>query len=174
MERSKEELIIRYKTLSTNELLDMYLSRSQFTQVAVEVMKDEIHSRGLNQEDLESFLRHKVLQKDEFFKRENFKGLMFLEKLIYYHLFFIILVFLLFFSWLADASRKEGYKLKIEQAILYVFSSLVIFFLSLWLFSEIGIYVWVGCFLIPFYFDFKAAKKRKQLYKEIYDKPQVR
>lgn len=174
MEVTKEELINRYKLLDNNELLDIYLARSQYTADAIEAIIEELNSRGLHQQDLEYFIHHRVLQKDEFFKRENFIELLFLEKLIYYHLFFIILVFLLFFSWLADASRKEGYKLKIEQATLYVFSSLVIFFLSLWLFSEYGIYIWAGGFLIPFFFDLKASKKRKQLYKEIYDKPQVR
>jgi hypothetical protein len=173
MQLTKEDFKDIYKTLGNNDLLNMFLSRSQYTSIAIEAMTEEINSRGLNQEDLEGFLQDKVIEKDEFFQRVNFKELIFIEKLTYYYLSVIVLGFMFFFSWLASETSRQGYKLKIKQAQLYVTSSLIFLILADWIFPEYELYIWAAGFVIPLYFNFKSTKKRQQEFDRIYGKATI-
>jgi hypothetical protein len=174
MEITKEDLKDRYNSLGNNELLDLYLSRSQYTAIAVEAMTEVIKSRGLTQEDLDAFLQHKVLEKDEMFQRENFKELIFLEKAVFYYLAFIILFFIFFTMLLAEETKKQGYIVKIRQAVLYVFSSLSILLFADWIFPEYELQIWAACFVIPLYFNSKSSKKRREQFDNIYGQAKIK
>jgi hypothetical protein len=173
MNVSQDDLSMRYKQLSNNELLNMYLSRSQYTTEAVQAMVEEINSRGLNQDDLEGFLQHRVLEKDEIFQRENFRELIFLEKAIFYYLSFLVFLFLFFFAWLADESKRQGYRLKIKQALTFFISSMILLFVADWIYPQYVLHIWAIGFVIPLLIDYRASKNRHQSYERIYGKPKI-
>ena len=168
MSISKSDLQKTYRDLPTNELLDMYQNREGYTNLAVEVMIEELRSRELSDADKENYLHHIVLQKDEMFQRENFRSLMFIEKLVFYYLFFVIMLFAFFFTLLASETKRNGYKLKIRQALLYVAVSFCNIFIAEAISKTYTLHLWAAGFLVPYLIDYRASVIRKRVYKKIY------
>jgi hypothetical protein len=65
-------------------------------------------------------------------------------------------------------ARVEGYKLKIKQGKLYIISSLILGFIAL-VFNNWGVFVWFVGFIIPFFIDNFASKKRRDFFNQLYD-----
>lgn len=168
MSIAKEELKNSYKGLSVNLLLDMYQKRTEYTSLAVEVMIEEIRERQLGKDDLDGYLHHKVLEKDELFKRKNFRGLLFLEKVVFYYFCLVILFFIFFVLLIADETKKNGYMLKIRQAVLYVVLSFCILIAADLISQAYDFYIWALGFFIPFIIDYRSSRIRKRVYKKIY------
>ena len=172
MEISSSDLFKLYSKKRTSELLNILSNKNDYSELAVDVAKDEVMRRGIGEGDVEEFHALKVVQQDEQIKRTYFLELRFIEKLFIYFgvpvLFFGMLLIFAAKSYL----QEGGFFMKLHQARLFLivsFLSLIITMLLLENIDSIFVYcIWVSGFFIALYFDRNAAKKRKADFIKLY------
>jgi hypothetical protein len=172
MEISREELVKLFSKKRTSELLDILSNRQDYTELAVQVIKDEIEKRGIEQNDIEEFHASKIVQQDEKIKKAYFLELKFVEKLLVYFGFPLLFFGLLITLGAKNYLEKEGFFMKLKQAKLFLiisFVSLIITGIMLDYVDNIYLLsVWIGGFVIAIQIDKKASAKRKAEFIGIY------
>ena len=84
MDFTKSDLVSLYCKKRTAELLEIIKNKHGYTDIALEVIKEEISLRGLQQSDIDEYYSNHIVKEDLKLKRANFIELTFFEKFLIY------------------------------------------------------------------------------------------
>ena len=92
---TKDDLAATYSKMLTSELLEILSKKWEYSNLAIEVAKEEILRRGITETDMGEYRNKKIVAEDEKLKRGSFKELTLLQKLLIYFLMPLLVVGLL-------------------------------------------------------------------------------
>jgi hypothetical protein len=164
MEISREDLQRQYEKLSDSELLEIYNRRTDYTDLAVEVLTAEIKLRNLRPEQE---AENVFTEAEEEIQPEDPTGLRFVEKLVSYLGSPVLLVVLIFLSFFVEASFRETYGRKVSEAFFFVLWSLGMMVI-LAIMDNTGLLnwhkeFWVIGFLLPFLISIRPRTTKQPI-----------
>ncbi|MEO7212151.1 hypothetical protein [Mucilaginibacter sp.] len=158
---SKEQLETTYSSLPTNKLLAIMDSPANYTELAIMVATAELTKRNVGDTEKALYEEEQLEKAEIFVQKILYDELSFLQKNLFYFLWFPILNFAFKMNL-----RQDGYLLKLKQANYYSLAGFVFFILSGFLSALLNISdisalsIWVFGFVVSYFFDQRFNKQR--------------
>ena len=149
-----EELKKIYSTLSTKELLEIVDDKFNYTELAVSIAFTELSNRQVSEQDIKDYKEEQVEKVVILIKRNISDDLTFLQKNLFYFLWFPLINFAF-----KQNFRDDGYILKLKQANYYSLTGFVLFMLTgvvsaMYNFSNLTSFaIWIIGFIPAYSFD---------------------
>jgi hypothetical protein len=170
-----EELKITYSTISTKELLEIIDNKFDNTELAVSIALAELSTRQVSEQDIKNYKEEQIEKAVKFIKRNISDDLTFLQKNLFYFIWFPFINFAF-----KQNFRDDSYILKLKQANYYSLFGFILFMLSgfvsgIYGFSNLtSLAIWIIGFVPAYAFDetFNRQNQIKRL-KALYGNPET-
>lgn len=158
---SKEQLETTYALLHTNKLLAMMDNQSDYTELALAVASAELTKRNVGDAEITLYEEEQLAKAEVLVHKILYDELSFLQKNLFYFLWFPILNFAFKMNF-----KQDGYLLKLKQANYYSLAGFGFFMLAGILspllnisdFEALGI--WILGFVVAYFFDQRFNRQR--------------
>ncbi|RWY54176.1 hypothetical protein [Mucilaginibacter gilvus] len=158
---SKEQLESTYSSLPTNKLLAMMDRPSDYTELAIMVASAELTKRNVGDVEKTVYAEEQLKQTEISVQKILYNELSFLQKALFYFLWFPILNFAFKMNL-----RQDGYLLKLKQANYYSLAGFIFCMLGgilpvlLNIADFIGMIIWILGFVAAYFFDERFNRQR--------------